>query len=100
MVNSVIAEGSEHVLIDHVLAQRIAVEHAQDIEGGLLAHAIHSFPRHAGDVGREDDVRKREQRMAGGRRLLFEYVETGAGEFAGDQRVMQRRFIDDAAARY
>ena len=40
-----------------------------------------------------------EQRMVRLRRLLCEHVEAGAGELAGGQRRMQRRFVDNAAAR-
>ena len=37
--------------------------------------------------------------MVGGRRLLDEHVQRGAGDLAGFQRVGERGFIDDAAAR-
>src|SRR3954453_3678988 len=79
---------TEHVLIDDVLPDRLTVERAEDIAGGLLAHPVHRLARDAGHVRRHDDVRKFEQRMADRRRLHFEYVETCAGKFARHQRVM------------
>src|SRR5258708_24911966 len=88
---------TEHVLIDDVLADRLAVERAQDIACGLLAHPIHRFPRNAGDVRRHDDVRKLKQRMTGRRRLLLENIKAGTGELARDQRVIQRRLVDNSA---
>src|SRR3954452_1079199 len=89
---------AEHVLIDDVLANRLAVERTQDIACGLLTHPIHRFPRNTGDVRRHDDVRKLKQRMTGRRRLLLENVEARTGEFARDQRIIQRRLVDNSAA--
>ena len=37
--------------------------------------------------------------LSGWHRLLLVYVETGAGELARAQRRVQRRLVDDAAAR-
>ena len=90
---------AEHVLVDDVLAYRFAVERTQDIARGLLAHPVDRFPRHARDVWGHDDVRKLEQRMAARRWLLLEDVEAGAGKPAGHQRVIQRRLVDNSAAR-
>src|ERR1700694_4083236 len=89
---------TEHVLIDDVLADRFAVERAQDIARGLLAHPVDRFPRHACDMRRHDDVGKLKQRMAGRRRLLLENIEPGAGKLAGHQRVIQRRLVDNPTA--
>src|ERR1043166_3351847 len=66
---------AEHVLIDHVLSDRRAVERAQDVERGLLAHAIDGLPRYTRNMRRRDDVGQCEQRMSGRGRLLLEHVE-------------------------
>ncbi len=55
---------AEHVLIDDVLTDRFAIERAQNIARGLLAHSVHRFPRYACDVRGHDDVGQVEQRMA------------------------------------
>ena len=52
-----------------------------------------------GAVRAEDHVLEREQRMVLGRRLLVEHVQAGAGDFPRGQGVVQRRLVDDAAAR-
>jgi hypothetical protein len=52
---------AEHVLIDHVLADGFAVEHAQNIACGLLAHPIDRFACNAGHVRRYNDIGKLEQ---------------------------------------
>jgi hypothetical protein len=90
---------AEHVLVDHVLAQRIAVQHAQNIAGGLLAHPVHGFHRDACDMRRRDDVRQGEQCLTGRRGLLRKNVEAGAGKLAGHQRGVERGLVDDSAAR-
>jgi hypothetical protein len=54
---------AEHVRINDVLTDRLTVEGTQDIARGLLAHPVDGLPRHARDMRRHDDVRKREQRM-------------------------------------
>src|SRR5258708_12585336 len=66
---------AEHVLIDDVLADRLAVERAQDIARSLLAHPIHCFPSHSCDMRRHDDIGKLKQRMTGRRRLLLENLQ-------------------------
>src|SRR6266404_7384560 len=70
---------AEHVLIDNVLTDRIAIERAQDVARGLLAHPIDRFPRDAGHMRRDDHIGKLEQRIADWRRFLLEDVEAGAG---------------------
>src|ERR1700737_3796510 len=59
-----VAGSAEHVWIDDVLADRFAVERAQNVARGLLAHPVDRFPRDACDVRGHDDVGKFEQRMA------------------------------------
>jgi hypothetical protein len=82
---------AEHVLIDHVLTHGIAIQHAQNVAGGLLAHPVHGFHRDASDMRRHDDVRQGEQGLSGRRGLLRENVEAGTGKLAGDQRGVQGR---------
>ena len=77
----------------------IAIQHAQNVAGGLLAHPVHGFHRDARDMRRHDDVRQREQRLTGRRRLLRENVEARAGKLAGHQRGVQRGLVDNSAAR-
>src|SRR5258705_5096722 len=88
----------KHVLIDDVLTDRLAVERAQDIACGLLAHPIHCFPSHSCDMRRHDDIRKLKQRMTGRRRLLLENIEARTRELAREQRVIQRRLGCNSAA--
>src|SRR6202453_5531116 len=88
---AVMPGSTEHVLVDDVLTNRLAVERAQNIARGLLAHPVDRFSRHPGDVRRDDDIGKLEQRMADRGRLLLEDVETGACGLAGHQRVVPRR---------
>ncbi len=47
----------------------------------------------------DDDVVERQQRIVGRGRLLVEDIERRAGDAALDQGAMQRRFVDDRAAR-
>src|SRR5260370_12805774 len=70
---------TQHVLIDDVLTNRLAIERAQDIARGLLAHPIHCFPSHSRDMRRHDDIGKLKQRMTGRRWLLLENVEARTG---------------------
>ena len=46
-----------------------------------------------------DDIGQLQQWIVAGRRFLCEHVEAGAGDLAGRQRCIQRRLIDDPAAR-
>src|SRR5262249_10926472 len=87
----------EHLLVDDVVADRMAIEGAQDIAGGLKTHAIERFARDAGHVRRADDVGQLQQGIAGRRRFLLEHVQTRTRELAGRQRLMEGAFIDDAA---
>src|SRR5258706_5068793 len=89
---------AEHVLIDDVLADRLAVERAQDIARSLLAHPIHCFPSHSCDMRRHDDIGKLKQRMTGRRRLLLENVEARARGLARDQGIIQPRLVDNSCA--
>src|SRR3954452_11016179 len=84
---------AEHVLIDDVLPDRLAVKRTEDIAGGLLAHPINRFPRDPGNVRCDDDVGEFEQAMPDWRRFLLEHIETGARELTGHQRIVQRRFV-------
>src|ERR1700704_792114 len=79
---------TEDVLIDDVLPDRFAIERAEDIARGLLAHPVDRLARHSCHMRRHDDIGKLEQRMARRWRLLLEDIETGAGELAGHQRII------------
>src|SRR5205823_13823808 len=79
---------SEHVRIDHVLTDRLTIEHTQDIARRLLAHAVDRLARHAGHMRRHDHVGQGMQRVADRGRLLLEHVEAGAGDAARDQRIV------------
>src|SRR5579863_938153 len=84
---------AEDILIDDILPDRFAVERAQNVARGLLAHAVDGLARHARHVRRHDDIGEFEQRMTARRRLLLENVEAGAGKLAGHQRVIQRLLL-------
>ena len=72
----------QHILIDHVLPDRGAIQRAQDITRGLLAHAVHSLPCHAGDMRGDDHIGQLKQRIWNRRRLLRKHIKAGAGQFA------------------
>src|SRR5258708_27291498 len=95
VARAVIAPAStEHVLIDDVLPDRLAVERAEDISGGLLAHPVDRFPSNPRNMRRDDDVGGFEPRMPDRRRPLLEHGETGAPAPARNQRLVQSRFVD------
>src|SRR5438874_630019 len=50
------------------------------------------------EMRRADEVRALEERMIAGRRLLFEDVERGASDPAGEQRLGERLLVDEPAA--
>src|SRR3981081_1979253 len=54
---------AEDVLIDDVLPDRLAIQRAQHIAGGLLAHAVQRLAGDPGDMGRDDDIGQFEQGM-------------------------------------
>src|SRR5689334_18354036 len=47
---------AEHVLIDDVLPDRIAVQHTQDVARRLLAHALDRLDGHTCNMRSHDDV--------------------------------------------
>ena len=75
-----------------------AGERGDDLLGGLDAGAVLRLGGRGAQVRRDDDVGVAEQRVVGDR-LAREDVERGAGDLAGVERVLERRVVDQLAAR-
>ena len=75
-----------------------AVEKRLEVVHCGLHEARPSGPRGPGDVGRDADVLRREQRVILGRGLLREDIERGAGDLAVVERVRECVGIDQWAA--
>src|SRR5262245_20372557 len=88
----------QHLLVDDVVSDWVAIEHAQDIARRLEAHAIEGFARHSRHMRGGDQVREPQQRIVGRGRLGGKHIEAGASKLAAGQGLMQRRLVDDAAA--
>src|SRR5205823_4854393 len=89
----------EHFLVDDVVADRFAVEDAENVLDGGDAHAVDRLAGDASDVRGGDEVRQGEERVVLRGRLLVEDVERGAGDAVRLQHVVERLLVDDAAAR-
>ena len=81
-----------------LVQQRFAGGKGGSILRANHTHRIDSFPRIHTYVGRDDDVLQREERIICCDRLMLHHVHCSSGEMAVDQRLIQRRFIDNAAA--
>src|SRR3954451_9475946 len=84
--------------IEHAL-YRLAVEGRDHLLGGETAHVLARLARDTRRVRRDAHVVELQERMFERRRLLFPHVESRTGDFLRAQRVLQRIFVMDAAAR-
>src|SRR5437867_1372207 len=73
--------------------------HALDVVEAVAVRLRPVVPRRPGAVRRERDVRKREERVVLGRRLLHHDVEAGGSDRSRLERLIQRVLVDDGAAR-
>ena len=89
---------AQHFLVDDVVADRLAVEHAEDVLDGGDAHAVDRLARHTGDMGGGDEIGQGQEGVVLRGRLLVKDVERSAGDPVRLQRVVERLLIDDAAA--
>src|SRR3954463_12439186 len=78
---------------------RFAIERRDHLLGGETAHVLARLARDTRRVRRDDHVVELQERMFERRRLLFPHVESRTGDFLRAQRVLQRIFVMDAAAR-
>ena|SRR5580693_3051697 len=88
----------EDFLVDDVVADRLAVEDAEDIFDRDDAHAVDRLARDAGDVRGGNEARQGQERVVLRGRLLIQDVERGAGDAVRVQHVVERLLVDDAAA--
>jgi len=88
-VNQLLLETTDPWQAMERIAQMVASEIAD-------ACAILRLVGRRGEMGCDDEVRRRQQRPLVG--LLAEDIERGACERAGDERVEQRCFVDEFAA--
>src|SRR5438128_11943857 len=72
--------------------------HALDVVEAVAVRLGPVVPRRPGAVRGERDIRKREERMVLGRRLLDHDVEARSGDRARLERLMERVLVDDGAA--
>ena len=68
--------------------------------GRLEGDALLRLHRGSAEVRRRDDVRQLEQRLVRIGRLGIEHVERRARESAGDERLVERRSVDQASPRH
>jgi hypothetical protein len=83
----------------HGAPDGLPLERGQNLIGDVDGDGALRFRGGAAEVRRGDDPRVPQERMAGRRRLLREYVERRAGEAALLQGGEQRLLVDQAAAR-
>src|SRR4051794_17077512 len=83
----------------HDVARRLAARVGGHRGEGRAGDAAEALVGPAQRVRRDDDVVELEERVVGGRRLLLEDVDRGAGDGPVDERPMQRLLVDDRAAR-
>src|SRR6516164_6763886 len=89
----------EHFLVDDVVADRLAVEHGENVLHRGDTHAVDCLARHPCDMRCGDKVRQGEERIVRRCRLLVEDVECGTRDAVRLQRVVECLLVDDAAAR-
>src|SRR5438128_7188849 len=92
------AEPCLHLRV-HQDVRHLAAQDAQHLRGHLHRRRPRRFLRHAGHVGRHDDVVHVEQRVVRRARLLLEHVEAGGGEMAARERLEDGALLLHGAAR-
>ena len=82
------------------VGRSVAVHEGLDIDNDLVAHVDAPFDRGRSEMRQQNDfARARElDELGTDGGLVFENIETGAGDFAGFDQARKRIFVDDLAA--
>ena len=96
-------DGGERLRIDarhvHRIADFAVEQRGADLLRDFDADAFLRFRRRCAEMRREDEIRQPAQRRIGGQRLGLEDIERRGGDLPGLQRLDERRFVDQSAAR-
>src|SRR5437868_14404300 len=83
---------------EDAVGRTVTVGEGLDVDDDLLAHREPPFDRRRAHMWQQDDIIEGAQPRVD-RRLVLEYIETGAGNRAGLEHAKQFLLVDDLAAR-
>src|SRR6516225_7878034 len=89
----------QHFRVDDVVADRLAVEHAQNVLHCGNAHAIDRFAGDPSNMRCSNKIRQGQQRVVLRGWLLVKNIECGTGDAVRLQHIIECLLVDNAATR-